>query len=117
MGGNKMSRYIPDRWVIVKIVSPVHGTCYKILASWYGGFTGSDSWKLSSGNIGATLEDGVYTFPQFSTSIYKCYKNSYGTSGYTASVYNSWLKRLTPDLGTMEILPEDFDITQVFTNE
>lgn len=112
-----MSVYNPDRWVVVKIVSPKHGTCYKVLASWYGGYTGSDSWKLSSGNTAVSFDGERYTFPQFSNSTYKCHKNSYGMSNYTSSIYSGWVRELKAGQGTIEILPQDSDFTQAFTNE
>lgn len=37
----------PDLWQLVKFNSTATPT-YHILASWYGGYTGSDSWRLST---------------------------------------------------------------------
>jgi len=67
-----MSTYTPDSWVPVLIESEEHGKIYKVLASWYGGYTGSDHWKLSSGIESITVsEDGsTLTMPQASGSIY-----------------------------------------------
>ena len=42
-----MSDYTPDRWVIVEINSPEHGKIRKVLGSWYGGYLGSDSWRMN----------------------------------------------------------------------
>ena len=40
-----MSVYNPDKWVIVKI--DADSECiYKVFACWYGGYAGSDSWRI-----------------------------------------------------------------------
>lgn len=81
MSGNV---YTPDRWVILKLNSDV-GSSTKILASWYGGFAGSDSWKLSSGNE-AVHDCGTYwEIPQASGSVYHLYKNAVGMSMYATA--------------------------------
>ena len=45
-----MSNYSPDRWVVVKIVTPKE-RLYKVFASWSGRYTGGDSWKMT-GKLG-----------------------------------------------------------------
>ena len=45
-----MSTYTPDLWVILEFKEKdSEEVNRKVLASWYGGYAGSDSWKLSSG--------------------------------------------------------------------
>jgi|APGre2960657404_1045060.scaffolds.fasta_scaffold44871_2 hypothetical protein len=107
-----MSKYTPDRWVMVK--TNFNGAqYYKILASWYGGYMGSDSWKLSSGTLCTQFDKKTnqYHFPQVSKSEYVCYKNTYGTSGYTQGVFLNWVKCLEErgSSGCLIILPEDTD--------
>lgn len=84
-----MNEYSPDRWTMVELKSPKL-TVYKIMASWYGGYCGSDSWKLSSGVESVTIKDDVYHYLNASGSIYKCHKSNYGMSGYTAGVFTSF---------------------------
>jgi hypothetical protein len=81
--------YTPDRWVIVTVKTPTE-EYHKVLASWYGGYTGSNVWKLSSGNKRAIERSDHWEFPQSSGSTYICYKNRYGMSIYTASIYEGW---------------------------
>ncbi len=85
-----MSACTPDRWVLVEITSKEHGKIRKILAGWYGGFAGSDSWKLSSGIC--TFEDrgDFYESLQESGSIYRLYKASEGFTGLTAGLFKHW---------------------------
>ena len=107
-----MNEYKPDRWVMVK-TSFEGSEYYKVLGSWYGGFGGSNSWKLSSGTVRADLDArrGFYSFPQVSKSLYVCHKESYGTSGYTQSVFDHWVEKLE-EKGSgkaLIIMPEDTD--------
>ena len=75
--------YLPDRWVVVKIepndnLSNMH---YRVFASWKGGYLDGDSWKLNSG-ITEVVDGGkYYDFKGSSGSVYRCRKNSYGTTG------------------------------------
>ena len=85
-----MSTYSPDRWVLVEITSKEHATIQKILAGWYGGFAGSDSWKLSSGNVNFIDKGDYYESLQESGSTYKLYKASEGFTGLTAGMFKYW---------------------------
>ena len=76
-----MSDYSPDRWVIVKIVTP-NERLYKVFASWSSGYGGSDSWKINSGITQARLVDDRWEFAGYSGSVYSCHKEAYGTNGY-----------------------------------
>ena len=104
-----MNTYTPDRWVIVEMNSAKHGKIRKVLASWYGGYGGSDSWKLSSGNLEMIDKGDFYEIPQESGSTYKCYKQAAGMSNYTSGILYSWQKQLAEvnDGTTMEIV-EDY---------
>jgi hypothetical protein len=100
-----MSEYTPDRWVIVEINSPEHGTIRKGLGSWYGGFAGSDEWRMNSG-IEKVIDQGTYyDVYGYSGSIYKCVKGAEGMSAYTSSVYENYKNKLEEsNMGTMEIV-------------
>lgn len=104
-----MSNYHPDRWVLVEIDSPEHGKITKVMASWYGGYLGSDSWKLSSGVTKITKTDVGYEFLNDSGSVYYCHKDIYGMSGYTNSVYAGFSEAITKmaDGSSIRILDED----------
>jgi hypothetical protein len=99
-----MSTYTPDKWIIVEVTHK-GDKVQKVFANWYGGYTGSDSWKLSSG-ITETVEfDDRYEYTNHSGSLYICYKGCEGTSGYGASVLSQLQKDIEemPDT-TIEII-------------
>ena len=86
--------YTPDAWVLVEIKSQEFGDSKKIFAGWYGGYCGSDSWKLSSGNL-EMFEDGEFlVFPQESGSTYRCHKGCQRMTGYMSQVWSNWQDKL-----------------------
>jgi hypothetical protein len=108
-----MSEYIPDKWVMIKLThkgNPI----YKILATWYGGYGGSDSWKLNSG-ITKIEEDGqTYLFHGSSGSVYRCHKQAYGMNMYTRGVLSNFQKQASEaeDL-TLELLDETTNFMEI----
>ena len=101
-----MSDYSPDRWVIVKIVTP-NERLYKVFASWSGGYGGSDSWKMNSGITRASLVDDRWEFDGYSGSVYSCHKESYGVSGYNGNVLQNFINKATEIDAVIEIMPGD----------
>lgn len=110
-----MSRtYAPDVWVVLKIQSKEFPTVYKILAGWYGGFAGSNSWKLSSGITSIHKDGEGYThFLNHSGSTYICHPNSYRLSGLTSSILATWQKQLKGSESSMELMDSTFDVSKV----
>lgn len=109
--------YHPDKWVVL-VFSQADGVTYrKVFASWYGGFAGSDSWKLSSviehvEDIGDTLE-----FHCCSGSTYYCNKKSYGMSAYSTSVYNYWVSEVKTATMLGEVNDAQINISTDYTKE
>ena len=87
-----MSDYTPDRWMVLSIHTPKE-IIYKVFATWSGGYTGSDSWKLNSGITRATFADPYWEFDGSSGSVYRCHQDSYGTNGYGQAVLNNLLSQ------------------------
>jgi hypothetical protein len=107
-----MSReYAPDKWQIVRIKG-IEGEAYKVLGSWYGGYAGSDSWRLSSGITKITESDMCYTVLNESGSMYTLYKGVQGMSGYTYGIYKSLKDQETESL-TINVI-DIADITEKF---
>ena len=98
-----MSEYNPDVWVVIEIKGPDGESIRKVLAGWYGGYAGSDSWKLSSGITETKDMDTHYEFHNASGSIYYCHKQCERLSGYTSSIYSS-IKEKEKDGWTVEII-------------
>ena len=87
-----MSEYTPDRWVVIEIA--MEGTTVqRILSSWYGGWAGSDSWRLSSGITGVEELVDSYIIKNESGSVYTCFKGRYGMSAYTMGVLEDFKKQ------------------------
>ena len=89
-----MSEYTPDCWVVIEVDYEGVKT-QKILSSWYGGYTGSDSWRLSSGITGVEELEDSFVFKNESGSVYTCYKRRYGMSSYTARILEDFKKQYT----------------------
>jgi hypothetical protein len=101
-----MSNYQPDKWLVVKIGEE---NLYKVFACWYGGYLGSDSWKLNSGITKATLEGNVFSFEGSSGSVYHCHKDLYGANMYGLSVLEGMIDKAKKNDIVIDILPEKTD--------
>ena len=89
----------PDVWVIVELSGDkVQSRYHRILAGWYGGFAGSDSWQMSSG-VTKIVDQGTYwEIHNTSGSIYNCHKEIERFSGYTQNVYHSYQEENCDDI-------------------
>lgn len=90
-----MSNYTPDVWVVLEFDHPdLETPLRKVFAGWYGGFTGSNSWKLNSGITNVRIDDeGHYEFDGYSGSTYRCHFNNYHMSSLMQDVLAQWLKQ------------------------
>lgn len=87
-----MSTYTPDVWVVLEFTTPTSTFC-KVFGGWYGGFAGSNSWKLNSGITETHFVDGWWEFLGHSGSVYRCHPNNYHMSSLMQSIYSNWLKQ------------------------
>lgn len=102
-----MSQYNPDVWVIVELSgSKVESRYHRILAGWYGGFAGSNSWKMSSGITRIVDKDTYWEIHNTSGSIYNCHKDIERFSGYTQNVYQSYLNENTEEVSINHVTME-----------
>ena len=99
--------YIPDKWLVVKISSDKTPALYKVFACWYGGWAGSDSWKLNSGITKVTEDGSCYLFDGSSGSTYACHKRNYGSNMYGLGVLENMIKNAETNGIKIEILPEE----------
>jgi len=68
-------------------------TVQRILSSWYGGWAGSDSWRLSSGITEVEELEDSYIIRNESGSVYTCFKGRYGMSAYAMSILEGFKKQ------------------------
>ena len=90
-----MNEYTPDVWVVLEFGRPdLEKPVRKVFGGWYGGFAGSNSWKLNSGITAVRIDDqGHYEFDGYSGSTYYCHFNNYHMSSLMHSVLANWLKQ------------------------
>ena len=99
--------YNPNYWQVVKITSPEGKVFYKVYATWTGGYTFGDSWKMNSGITKVTQVDNMLEFHGYSGSIYKCInaEHLYRTTAYTHGVLESMIKKAELVGAKIEVLP------------
>lgn len=98
----------PDKWLVLEI--PNIG--YKVFATWAGGYTDSDKWRLNSGIKSVTKEGNDYLIEGYSKSIYRCNKNSYGVmTSWGRNVLESILNKTIDNHGVIikELTFDEFD--------
>ena len=89
-----MSVYTPDVWVVLEFDAPELETpTRKVFAGWYGGFAGSNSWKLNSGIVSVRSAGEWLEFDGYSGSVYRCHPNNYHLSSLMQGVLSRWLKQ------------------------
>jgi len=81
----------PDLWCILKIDGK--DPHYRVFGSWYGGYLGSDSWRMNSGIVRVEEEDGCYLFYGQSGSCYVCSKSAYGASSFGYGVIEKYISK------------------------
>jgi hypothetical protein len=84
-----------------------------VFATWSGGYGGSDSWKLNSGIVRATLVGDRWEFDGSSGSVYSCHKDAYGTNGYGGAVLNNMISQAQDQDIPIEVMDEDTDWAQL----
>jgi len=102
-----MSVYTPDKWVVVKIEGKDVPLTYKVFACWYGGYLNGDSWKMNSGIKKVSKKKNCWYFEGFSSSIYECHKERYGTNMYGGGVLQNIIEKAKEHDTTIEVLDEN----------
>lgn len=82
----------PDSWVVIKITTDGKVN-YKVFATWTGGYTSGDAWRMNSGVDRVEEDENYYYFYGFSGSCYRCHKKTYNRlSSYGSGVLNNLLE-------------------------
>lgn len=104
-----MKTYTPDKSVLLKIKypdEPEDQAVYKIFATWMGGYTYGDSWKLNSGITKVEKdENGNFIVHGYSGSVYHISAGSDGTSAYTNGILTLMIREGETNSIQTEILP------------
>lgn len=84
----------PDKWLLLDVKDDKGVVFQKVFATWAGGYTTGDSWRLNSG-ITKTIDDGdFWIFEGESGSKYRCHKEMQGVAGGSNNyVLNALLKK------------------------
>lgn len=87
-----MSKYTPDMWVLVKIVTDEE-ELYKVFGTWRGGYLSGDSWRMNSGIRSVTKRPSSFVFHGYTNSEYICYFEKYGTSMYSLAILDHYISK------------------------
>ena len=93
--------------------APGHELYYRVLAGWYGGYAGSDSWKISSGINEAIDKGSHWEMPQSSGSVYRCYKESERYSMLSQMIFQNYRKQFETEFDGQEWIFEVVPIQEV----
>lgn len=96
------TKHTPNYWVVVNIQT-TEATTSKILAGWNQTSSKEDHWKLSSEIAIVEEFKNRFQFYNTSGSLYVCYKNKFGFSMYTASIYEKLEETLEASSGNITI--------------
>jgi len=103
--------YVPDAWVILKIVEADSGKkIFRVLSGFFGGFTQGDSWRCNSGITKIKDEGDRLSIEGFSGSTITAVKTKNGLIGITEEVLKTWKSKYK---GTIEIISYEEAITEV----
>ena len=104
-----MSIYHPDRWMILEL-SNDKVTYKKVFSGNYGGYLGSDTWKLSSAIESIKEDTEGYEILCQSGSTYMCHKQAYGMSNYMSMILSGWADDANKPGSSTEIkILEEYD--------
>lgn len=79
--------YFPHKWVVIDYGKEYEATQrYAILAGWYGGFAGSDSWKRSSPIVEWDFKEDSLEVTTESGSKYILHEKAIGVTMLTQSL-------------------------------
>ena len=101
-----MSEYLPDNWVVLKIMQPDQDTLYKVLGGWSGGYLDGDSWRLNSGIAKVVYREEYVDFYGESGSVYQCHLSQYRLRMNNAGIWNQFKEKFGD---AVELMPEDTD--------
>ncbi len=108
--------YVPDYWRVIKLTGKRVGDepLYKIIATWSGGYTTGESWKINSGIVSIKEEEDYYDIYGMSGSVYRCYKESEGANYYMMEIFDNYKKQLDEQLSVEMTMIDIKDILGIY---
>lgn len=102
-----MTEYSPDMYELLKI-SDEEDTYYRVFSTWVGSYTTGDRWRMNSCVKSVEeLDDEVISFIGYSGSRYNIRKDYIGTTMFTGSVLDNYIKQCKEEGVLVEIVSYD----------
>lgn len=101
----------PSRWVILRFTDG-EKSLDRLMMGWYGGYAGSDVWKLNSGIEEIHETEDAFIVKGYSGKVYECFKTRHGLTGLMGSVMSGW--KANPSTPQFEIVKSYEDICEAF---
>ena len=92
-----MSRYTPNKWMLVQVKAPTPH--FRIFGVWSGSYLEGESWRLNSGVDGVVEREDHFEIVGSSGSVYEIGKKSYGTTARGAAIIDGVVKQHTGIFG------------------
>jgi len=92
----------PGKWVMLNVT--IDGVNQRnIFGTSYGGYAGSDSWRLSSPIVTVEKEYNFYIFITKSGNKYYCHENNYGVAGaYNQYILDNFMSNSKHDIEILD---------------
>lgn len=87
-----MSKYQPNKFLVLKITDKKSKVHYRVFGTWSGGYLDGDSWRLNSGIEAVEAVGPLLLFHGSSGSVYEVHKDMYGSTAWTSGVVEGWKK-------------------------
>ena len=111
--------YNPNYWMVLRMTSTEGGIIYKVFATWVGGYTYGDSWRMNSGIVEVKKKENTIEFYGYSGSVYECLldEESYRTTMYTQSVLDSMIQKADLIGAKIEVLPFETNFEELLDED
>lgn len=109
-GKMKMNNYKPDYFTVVEFKTVDKPTTYKVFATWIGGFTRGDSWRLSTEVARVEAKGQLLYFYGRSGSCYEVHKDTWGTTIWSGAILDGIVEKFNlSGVTTAEVLDRNTD--------
>lgn len=93
MRGDPMSKYVPDRWVLMEIPGST-GPTYHVFCGWVGGYLDGDTWRRSTAIESIVLDEFENRVAKTASgSEYVINETAIGFTGFMMNVLSPHLEK------------------------